>query len=377
MSDLRPRTPLPIRPSRASLTVAKTVCNPQAVDATMTLSMAARMLLDAIRDRTYQRDTRLGGSVAQYLAWKRLSASERTLVIYEGYLARLCVDLAHLNPAVDEVTPQMLLDALSLYPAGSLKIVRTTYSDFFKWACRWGHRDRNPVDLLPRIPEPPMKVYEVFTAAEQAQIVRAADQMPLPWVHRLRVLCLLDLGVRKDEARKLRPLDFDPVAKVVVVKGKGGKERVIPFGDELWRALVTFCNRPIPNVRMLDDRGPYREPRAPLETDYLFFPAGFHKSTGNVTWADPFKAMSPRGMQSWWADYIIPTAGVRYRSMHMARHTLGTDLSTAGEDLATVQDWLGHASPDTTKVYVHNSRSRLARGRTRLDEFRKGGEATA
>lgn len=333
------------------------------------------MIHDAIQDRSYQAETRLGGTVENYLAWKRLSAAPRTLVIYEGYLARLCIDLAHIDPAVDEVTSEMLLHALSIYPRGSLRLVRTAYSDFFKWACRWGHRDRNPVDLLPSIPEPPMKVYDVFTAVEQAQLVKAADQMPLPWVQRLRVLCLVDLGIRKDEARGLQPTAFDTVAKVVVVAGKGGKERVVPFGDELFRALVGYRNRPIPNVRMEDERGRYREDRAPLDSDFLFFPYGVNRGSGTVTWADPHRPMSARGMHSWWHDYIVPASGIRYRSMHMARHTLGTDLSTAGEDLATVQDWLGHASPETTKLYVHNSRARLSRGRARLDEYRKAQES--
>jgi site-specific recombinase XerD len=55
----------------------------------------------------------------------------------------------------------------------------------------------------------------------------------------------------------------------------------------------------------------------------------------------------------------------------MNRHTLGTNLSDAGEGIETIGEWLGHASADTTKVYVHNSRSRLRRGRGALDDWRK------
>lgn len=334
---------------------------------------AARILHDAIQDRSYQTETRLGGAVAQYLAWKRSSASARTLVIYEGYLARLCISLAHDNPAVNEVSSQQLLDALADYPRGSLRLVRTAYSDFFRWARLWDHTTTNPVERLPPIPEPPMKVYDIFTALEQAKLIKAAESLPLPWIQRLRVLCFVDLGIRSEEARGLRPADFDTVQKVVVVKGKGGKERVVPFSDDTFRAFISYRNRPIPNVRMTDERGKFREARPPLDEDYIFFPYGQNKGAG-VMWADPFRQMSPRGIRSWWTDKVIANAGVRYRSLHMNRHTLGTDLSTAGEDLATVQDWLGHASPDTTKIYVHNSRSRLARGRGSLDAFRKAQE---
>lgn len=341
--------------------------------AVLTLPELARMMADAIRDRSYQSQTRLGGAVADYLDWKRHSASARTLVIYEGYLARLCISLAADDPGIDEVTPQQLLTALAEHPRGSLRLVRTAYSDFFRWGRLWELCTKNPVEKLPPIPEPAMKVYDIFTPTEQAKLVMASEQLPLPWVQRLRVQCFIDLGVRSEEARGLRPSAFDLAQRVVVVKGKGSKERVIPFGDDTFKAFVGYRNRPIPNVRMQDAHGKYRDARKPFDDDHIFFPLGYVRATGAVTWADPFRQMADRSIRSWW-DLVVRTAGVRYRSLHMNRHTLGTDLSTAGEDLASVQDWLGHASPDTTKVYVHNSRSRLNRARGSLDAFRKAQE---
>jgi integrase/recombinase XerC len=336
----------------------------------LTSADLARMMREAIQDRRYQRDTRLGCAVADYLAWARLRLAPRSLVIYEGYLARLCRALAELDPDVGEVTPEMLLQGLAEHERGSFKIVVTAYRRFFAWACLVDRCRRNPVDLLPKLAEPPMKVYDIFTATEQAKLIKAADQLPLPWVQRLRILCFIDLGIRSAEARGLRPADFDTVQRVVVVKGKGEKERVLPFGDDLFRAFIAYRNRPIPNVRMTDDRGKYREARPPRDDDYLFFPLGLVKATGAVTWADPFRQMADRSIRSWW-DKVVENADVRYRSLHMNRHTLGTDLSTAGEGLETIQDWLGHADPGTTKVYVHNSRSRLNQGRGSLDAFRK------
>jgi integrase/recombinase XerC len=341
--------------------------------ARLTLPELAAMMRDAIIDRRYQSETRLGCAVADYLAWARLRLAPRSLVIYEGYLARLCLALAEKNPDVHEVTPADLLKGLDEYGPGSFKIVVTSYRRFFTWACLVDRCSRNPVDLLPKLREPPMKVYDVFSATEQAQLAKAADAMPIPWIQRLRVLCFVDLGIRSEEARLLQPTDFDTVQRIVVVKGKGDKERVVPFGDDLFRAFVGYRNRPIPNVRMTDERGRYRDARPPLDSDYLFFPLGHVKATGAVTWTDPFRPLAARAMRSWW-DKIVELAGVRYRSLHMNRHTLGTNLSDAGEGLETIQDWLGHADPGTTKVYVHNSRSRLQRGRGALDAYRKAQE---
>lgn len=341
------------------------------MSACLTLPELAAMMREAIRDRRYQQETRLGGVVAEYLAWARLKLAARSLEIYEGYLARLCILLADRDPAVDEVTPEMLLEGLGEHEPGSFKIVRTAYNNLFEWAVLWDRCSRNPVAKLPKLPEPAMKVYDIFSVPEQERLIQGTDRLRLPWVQRLRVLCFIDLGVRKEEARLLQPRHFDPIAKVATVTGKGEEERIVPFSDELWRALVTFRNRPLPNVRMTDERGEYKQDRIPLDDDYLFFAYGATK-TGRVTFTNPSKPLSQRGMHAWWAQYVTEAAGVRYRSMHMARHTMGTDLADADEDILTIRDWLGHKDVSTTQVYVHNSRSRLQRGRGRLDDYRQG-----
>lgn len=345
------------------------------VPSDLTFLDLAERLREAIRDRSYQQ-SRLGASIAAYLAWKKPSASARTLEIIEGYLAALCVRLVtdHGDIGLEDVTAQMLLAAAEQHPAGSYRLVRSSYLGLFEWATDWEDLPKNPARRLPRARRRPAGVYEVFTAAEQAQLLKATDRLPLPWVQRLRVLCLLDLGIRKDEARKLQPDDFDPVAKVAVVLGKGDKERLVPFSDELWRALVTFRNRPIPNVRITDNGRRYLEPRVPQDGDFLFFPMG-STGVGAVTWADPFRPFSARGMHSWW-ERVVALSGVRYRSMHMTRHSVGTELADAGADAFTIRDWLGHANVSTTQTYVHNARSRLARGREKLDEYRRNAQAS-
>lgn len=341
-----------------------------------TLDEWSRIVSDPTRDNAYQRITRLGSSVARYLAWKRPSASERTLEIYEGYLAALCLYLAleHDNPAMHEVTAEMLLAGAQQHPLGSYKIVRTAYRDFFTvWGEEWADLPRSPARKLPKTRPQPARIYDIFTLAEQAQLVKAADAMPLPWVQRLRVRALVDLGIRSKEARHLLVNDIDLHERVAIIRAdgaKGGKERVVPFGDDLFKAYVAFINRPIPNVRMTDSSGSYREARPPQPTDQIFFPLGYVKATGAVTWADPTKPFSDRAIRCWW-EKVIEHAGVRYRSLHMNRHTLGTNLSDAGEGLETIQDFLGHSDPKTSKIYVHNSRTRLQRGRGALDAYRR------
>ena len=328
-------------------------------------------------DNAYQQLTRLGAPVAAYLAWKRKEASEATLAKYGLYLGTLCWHLAknHGDPDVHQVTASMLLEASDNHPPDSYKVVRTAYRNFFEWAEDWCDLTRSPARKLPRARPKRQQVYDIFNSAEQAQLAKAADQMPAPWIQRLRILAFVDLGIRSEEARLLqvRDVDTDPSARVVVIHAagaKGDKERAVPFSDEFFKAFTIFHNRPIPNVRMEDERGKYREARAPLDDDYLFFPLGFHKASGAVTWADPWKPLADRSMRSWW-DKVTELSGVRYRSLHMNRHTFGTNLSDAGEGIETIGEFLGHADPKTSLMYVHNSRTRLQRGRGNLDAYRK------
>lgn len=334
----------------------------------------SRIVRDPTKDKAYQRVTRLGDAVARYLAWKRPSASARTLDIYEGYLAALCIYLMldHGDPDLHEVTAEMLLAAAQQHPIASYKLVRTAYRDFFtEWAEEWELIGRSPARKLPRNRPDRTKVYDIFTVTEQAQLARAADALPLPWVQRLRVRALVDLGIRSKEARYLQVGDVDAHDRVVIIRAegaKGGKERIVPFGDDFYRAFMAFVNRPLPAVRVR--AGSLREPRRPAVTDFVFFPLGFMRATGAVTWTDPTRQLADRSIRNWWTK-LVAASGVRYRSLHMNRHTLGTNLSDAGEGLETIQDWLGHSDPKTAKAYVHNSRSRLQRGRTALDAYRK------
>jgi hypothetical protein len=88
-------------------------------------------------------------------------------------------------------------------------------------------------------------------------------------VQRLRVRALVDLGIRSKEARYLQVGDVDVARARRDRQGRRSEGRQgarVPFGDDFFKAFIGFVNRPIPNVRMTDARGTYREARKPLDT---------------------------------------------------------------------------------------------------------------
>jgi site-specific recombinase XerD len=345
-----------------------------ALEPRYTLAEWAAYHRDPTKDNAYQRNSRLGPVVRDYLAWKRVGRSaEATLDAYERTLARLCRDLPNHAPA--DVTSAELMVFIESFPPGSWPKVRSHLSTFFRYCVQWDHCVANPVDRVPSMRSKSKRVYDIFAMTEQAKLVAAQDNSLLPQRDRLGVL-IFQLGVRKNEARLLQPHHFDITARVVFVQGKGGKERIVPFDEDMWFALMEFMNTEIPQVRARDKRGRwYVEQRLPKDDDYIFFPYGAtgRDETTRILWADPSKPMSKTAMHRWWVS-AVDRAGIRYRSLHMNRHTTGTNLVDADVDSFSVRDWLGHADTRTTEVYVHNSRQRLQRAAERLTLLRRSAE---
>lgn len=154
----------------------------------------------------------------------------------------------------------------------------------------------------------------------------------------LRDLAILELfyasGLRLSELAGLRLADLDLFADLVKVRGKGGKERIVPVGSRAVAALRRYLEaRETALARPGADR------------QALFLnPSG--------------KRLSPRGVQRI-VRRMLAGIGADGLRTHSLRHTFATHLLDAGADLRSVQELLGHASLSTTQVYTHTSVERL------------------
>jgi integrase/recombinase XerD len=151
-------------------------------------------------------------------------------------------------------------------------------------------------------------------------------------------------GLRVSELVGLKLHQVDVRAGIVVVFGKGGKERMVPLGGAAKRALMRYLTQ-----RDRIDESPDGAPRLGMSakpSPYVFL-TRLHKP---MTRQGFFKAL-----KGWTA--LDPR--LSWMSPHTLRHCFATHLLEGGADLRAVQEMLGHSDISTTQIYTHLSKSHL------------------
>jgi len=145
-------------------------------------------------------------------------------------------------------------------------------------------------------------------------------------------------GLRVSELVGLRSGQVNLAEHVVVVLGKGGKERIVPLGSAAIRALKSYVVARQEEVRK---RGRATRPDAALFTSRLG------------------RAMTRQGFFKALKGWTIAEPRLAWISPHTLRHCFATHLLEGGADLRAVQEMLGHSDISTTQIYTHLSRSYL------------------
>ena len=147
-------------------------------------------------------------------------------------------------------------------------------------------------------------------------------------------------GARISEACGLDLSDLDLDGSLVRYFGKGGKERVVPFGKSAGAAMRTYLSS-----RGREALVPERWPRSD-DRDALFLTIRGRRLSRQKAWSIVREA----GRAARVSDDLSP---------HVLRHSCATHMLDHGADLRVVQEMLGHASISTTQVYTKVSRDRL------------------
>jgi integrase/recombinase XerC len=273
--------------------------------------------------------------------------SAHTVRAYRGDLERFLAFLAEqflekpvaaIRPAeVDTLAVRSFVAALARAGTGrksqgrALSALRT----FFRWACRVGELAANPAARVPT-PKAPKTLPRHLRPGEVESLLEAPEgTTPLACRDRALLELLYATGLRVAEAVSLDWRDLDLGDRTAIVVGKGGKERMVPFGRPA-RAALTAWRACWPELR-----------RAAAGDDEPVF---LNARGGRLT------DRSARRVVDRWVEAAALARGVH---PHTLRHTFATHLLEGGADLRAIQELLGHASLSTTQRYTHVDIDRL------------------
>lgn len=212
---------------------------------------------------------------------------------------------------------------------------------FFAFLYEEGHRNDNPARAVdrPKTRRPLPKILSVEEAARLAEAASGADARSL----RLRAMVelLYSAGLRVSELVALPLAAFAKGGELILVRGKGGRERIAPVGGAALRAIQDY----------LPVRSAFLERRRDGETGASPFLFPSRGKTGHVTTARFAQLLKELAIAA-----EVPPARV---SPHVLRHAFATHLLSGGADLRAVQAMLGHADITTTQIYTHVAQDRL------------------
>lgn len=194
---------------------------------------------------------------------------------------------------------------------------------------------KNPL-LEVQLPKREKKLPVVLTIAQIEQLLEAPFKISpgkqAPKWQPARDAAILELfystGVRLSELAALDVADYDAVGECIRVRGKGGKERLCPFGSHADKAIQRYR-----------------------------YEAKVHE--GALFISKLRKRLSTRSLWTVIRKYT-EAAGLPINvSPHKLRHSFATHLLDNGADLRSVQELLGHASLSTTQIYTHVTVERM------------------
>ena len=270
--------------------------------------------------------------------WLESGLSKNTVDSYRADLKLFARYLASLNQGLLSASRQSLRDYLDR--RGNENSRRTvsrslsTIRRFYRYALAEDLTESDPsADIAsPTLGKPLPKVL----SEQQVDDLVGAPNVAIPLGLRDRAMLetLYATGLRVSELVSLRLNEIDLVVGACKVLGKGGKERLVPLGEQALSWIE----------RYLTDARP--ELMGPRQCETLF-----------VT-----RRGAGMSRQAFWQNikrYALQAGIETNLSPHTLRHAFATHLLNHGADLRSVQMLLGHSSLSTTQIYTHVARARL------------------
>ncbi|RLL45306.1 tyrosine recombinase XerC [Oceanobacillus piezotolerans] len=254
---------------------------------------------------------------------------QEDLDIFFAFLSREGVsDLNQLDPKMIRVFLTELYDKQLSRRTVSRKI--SSIRSFYKFLEREAIVQSNPIShvSIPKTDKP----IPTFLYMEELEKLFEVNDMTDPLGQRNQALIetLYGTGIRVSECQGLRLSDIDFTIGTMFIRGKGKKERYVPFGRFAEIALETYINEG--RIELLE--------KAKSNTDHVFLNARG-------------KPLTTRGIRVVLEKMVEKAAVTVHVHPHKLRHTFATHMLNEGADLRTVQELLGHENLSSTQIYTH------------------------
>ena len=270
--------------------------------------------------------------------WLEQGLAENTLLSYRNDLSKLTEFMHQRGVDIAQANAQNLLDFIYWcqdqgQKTSSASRQLSAIRRFYRYLYANQLRDDDPSALL-KAPKPEKPLPATLSEEEVEQLLAQPElNEPIELRDRAMLELLYATGLRVTELVSLSMDELNLRQGVVRIQGKGGKERLVPMGEEAEYWIDRY----------------FRQARALLlkqESDVVFPSKRGQQMTRQTFW-HRIKAYAQRACID------------KHLSPHTLRHAFATHLLNHGADLRVVQLLLGHSDLSTTQIYTHVANERL------------------
>jgi integrase/recombinase XerC len=269
------------------------------------------------------------------------NASPHTIKAYSGDLANFSAYIGSRGwKQIDHIAIRGFLSQLYEKGLGKTSVARSLAAvrSLYRWLAREEVVEQNPAKLV-ATPKLPKKLPRVPTIEEMNAVLDAPmpEVAAFPERDRLMLELLYGCGIRNSE---LTGIDLDDIrmsAEAILIRGKGKKERYVPFGDSAKAALAVYL--PARQTVLNDMR---------KHTSALLI----NRRGGRLTTRSVGRIIKKIVVAKGLSPDVHP---------HTLRHAFGTHMLEEGADLRAIQELLGHERLATTQRYTQLSMKHVLR----------------
>jgi integrase/recombinase XerC len=281
-------------------------------------------------------NTQVRKAVDQFLrSLRERNASPHTIKAYTGDLQNFSGYVGSRGwRSIDHVVVRGFLSHLYEKRLGKTSVARSLAAvrSLYRWLAQEGVVEQNPAALV-STPKLPKKLPRVPTIEEMNFVLDG--QMPeiasFPERDRLMLELLYGCGIRNSELTGINLDDIRLSAEAILIRGKGKKERYVPFGDSVKTALADYLP-----ARQAVLAGTKKNISALL----------INHRGGRLTTRSVGRIIKKIAVAKGLSSDVHP---------HTLRHAFGTHMLEEGADLRAIQEMLGHERLSTTQRYTQLS----------------------